>query len=360
MGTSGGHWTAPASTIPQSGLTRRRWCFLLELGNDKRSRSNWNGYRTQIAGHGSIWRSNTHTNMHTHRQTNWLTLTVCRFIQTEFYSTLLSILATSTVGCDIALMMIPLMSPHAHTPLEKPEQRTHLLPWVAFDLRKLELGVVGIHFADLLARRCAQHFDDLHQLIDARIAREYRLSEQQFGQHTAGTPDIWFGWNVCCVKNGCNIQLVQPILRCTHRSWSYSWWRRKSAPERGNSANRCTTRSAHRATAVWHYRSRTASGWRFPDRAANSVAWCHDGRCPSDGCTLNCGTAGTCRAVGNRKARKTLGIGFVVMKKYGMTYPDKVDGYRLLALGILSGDFVHGFRDVFEHKVQIHFVFLRS
>ena len=50
--------------------------------------------------------------------------------------------------------------------------RNYLLPWVCFDLRKLELGVVWIHFTDLLSGGRAQDFDNLHQLIDPRVARE--------------------------------------------------------------------------------------------------------------------------------------------------------------------------------------------
>lgn len=56
---------------------------------------------------------------------------------------------------------------------------THLLPRMAFDLREFEFCVVGIHLFDLIPRRCAQHFDDLYQLIDARIARENWLTEKQ-------------------------------------------------------------------------------------------------------------------------------------------------------------------------------------
>lgn len=75
----------------------------------------------------------------------------------------------------------------------------YLLPRMAFDLWKLEFGVIGIHLADLLAGRCAEHFDDLHQLVDARVTREYRLAEQQFGEYAAGAPHIWDG---CVCGNG--------------------------------------------------------------------------------------------------------------------------------------------------------------
>ena len=52
----------------------------------------------------------------------------------------------------------------------------YLLPRMCLNLRELELGVIGIHLANLLPRRSAQHFDDLYQLIDARIAWENWLT----------------------------------------------------------------------------------------------------------------------------------------------------------------------------------------
>ena len=58
------------------------------------------------------------------------------------------------------------------------------------DLRELELGVVGVHLAQLLAGRRAQHLDDLHQLVDAAVPREDGLSQQQLSQHTAGAPHV--------------------------------------------------------------------------------------------------------------------------------------------------------------------------
>lgn len=82
---------------------------------------------------------------------------------------------------------------HQHTHSHSRRTRSaYLLPRMAFDLGKLEFGVVGIHLANLFARRRAEHFDDLHQLVDARVTREDRLAEQQFGEHTASTPHIWW------------------------------------------------------------------------------------------------------------------------------------------------------------------------
>jgi hypothetical protein len=70
------------------------------------------------------------------------------------------------------------------------EAMIYLLPRVRFDLRKLELGVIGIHFANLLSGRCAQDFDNLHQLVDAGVAREYGLAKKKLGQHTSSAPNI--------------------------------------------------------------------------------------------------------------------------------------------------------------------------
>ena len=66
----------------------------------------------------------------------------------------------------------------------------HLLPRVRLDLRELELRVVRVHLADLLARRRAQDLDDLHQLVHAALAREQRLPEQQLRQHAARRPHV--------------------------------------------------------------------------------------------------------------------------------------------------------------------------
>lgn len=61
---------------------------------------------------------------------------------------------------------------------------------MALDLREFEFGVVWIHLLNLISSRRSQYFDDLNQLIDARVSGEDWLPQQQFGQHTARTPDI--------------------------------------------------------------------------------------------------------------------------------------------------------------------------
>lgn len=67
----------------------------------------------------------------------------------------------------------------------------YLLPGVALDLRELELGVVGVHLADLFPCRRTQHLDDLDQLVHARVSREDWLAQQQLSQYAACTPHVY-------------------------------------------------------------------------------------------------------------------------------------------------------------------------
>jgi len=55
----------------------------------------------------------------------------------------------------------------------------YLLRRMRLNLRKVELLVVRIHLLNLLARWRAEHFDDLDELVDARVAQKDRLPEQQ-------------------------------------------------------------------------------------------------------------------------------------------------------------------------------------
>lgn len=65
-----------------------------------------------------------------------------------------------------------------------------LIERMRLDLRELVLHIVGVHGADLIACRSAQHFDDLHQLVDTGFTREERLTEHQLSHHAACRPDI--------------------------------------------------------------------------------------------------------------------------------------------------------------------------
>ena len=63
-------------------------------------------------------------------------------------------------------------------------------PGAGLDLGEGKLSVVGVHGEDLLACRRAQDLDDLHQLIDGRLAREEGLPEHELGHDTPGGPQV--------------------------------------------------------------------------------------------------------------------------------------------------------------------------
>ena len=67
---------------------------------------------------------------------------------------------------------------------------THLVPRVSLDLWELEFCVVRVHFSDLLFGGCAQHLDDLHQLVHPTVPGEDGLTQQQLRKHTPSTPDV--------------------------------------------------------------------------------------------------------------------------------------------------------------------------
>ena len=62
--------------------------------------------------------------------------------------------------------------------------------WMWFDLWELVLHIVRVHRANLIARRSAEHFDDLDELIDTGFTREERLSEHQLCHNTSRRPHI--------------------------------------------------------------------------------------------------------------------------------------------------------------------------
>ena len=66
----------------------------------------------------------------------------------------------------------------------------NLLPGMSLDRRELEFRVVGIHRVNLLFSRRAQHLDNLHQLVDARLTGEQRLPQQQLSNNAARRPDV--------------------------------------------------------------------------------------------------------------------------------------------------------------------------
>lgn len=142
----------------------------------------------------------------------------------------------------------------------------------------------------------------------------------------------------------------KPLVNSNYLSLWYSLWHQISTPVPGSIASRCTTRSALRAAAVWRCQSRTAWVRPSPDPAAGSGAWCHDGRYRASGCRRDSGTAGTYRAAWWREEMsKQCGDKSSSENLLQATYPDKIDWYRLFVFSIITGHFVYGFWNIFEH-----------
>lgn len=62
----------------------------------------------------------------------------------------------------------------------------NLVEWMGFDLGEFVLHVVGIHGTDLVTGGRSQHFDDLYELINARLAGKQRLSQHELRHDTSG------------------------------------------------------------------------------------------------------------------------------------------------------------------------------
>lgn len=69
--------------------------------------------------------------------------------------------------------------------------RHYLAEWMRLDLWKLMLHVVRIHSANLVASRSTKHLDYLHQLVDARLSWEERLTEHELCHDATSGPDIY-------------------------------------------------------------------------------------------------------------------------------------------------------------------------
>jgi hypothetical protein len=67
----------------------------------------------------------------------------------------------------------------------------YLAEWMRLDLWELVLHVVRVHGTDLVSRWSTQDFDDLDQLVNARLAREQRLTKHELGHDAACGPHIW-------------------------------------------------------------------------------------------------------------------------------------------------------------------------
>mmetsp|Transcript_12686 Transcript_12686/g.54479 ORF Transcript_12686/g.54479 Transcript_12686/m.54479 type:complete len:328 (-) Transcript_12686:173-1156(-) len=63
-------------------------------------------------------------------------------------------------------------------------------PRVRLDLRKLKLGVVGVHAVNLLARGRPENFYNLNQLVHAGFAREQGLAQEQLSHDAPQGPYV--------------------------------------------------------------------------------------------------------------------------------------------------------------------------
>lgn len=68
--------------------------------------------------------------------------------------------------------------------------RTYLAEWMGLDLWELMLHIIRIHSPNLIASRSAKDLYDFDKLVDARLAREQRLSQHQLRHDAASRPDI--------------------------------------------------------------------------------------------------------------------------------------------------------------------------
>ena len=70
---------------------------------------------------------------------------------------------------------------------------TDLVERMGFDLRKLVLHVIGIHRLDLFSGGCAKNLDNFHQLIDTALTREEWLAQHQLRHDTTRRPYVYSG-----------------------------------------------------------------------------------------------------------------------------------------------------------------------
>jgi hypothetical protein len=62
---------------------------------------------------------------------------------------------------------------------------TYFRERMGFDLWEFMLHIIRVHGLDLLPRRCSQNLDNLHQLVDAALAREQGLTQHQLSHDTS-------------------------------------------------------------------------------------------------------------------------------------------------------------------------------
>ena len=68
---------------------------------------------------------------------------------------------------------------------------TDFVEGMRLDLGKFVLHVVRIHGANLFPSWSPEYFDDFDELVNARLAREQRLSQHEFGKDAASGPNVW-------------------------------------------------------------------------------------------------------------------------------------------------------------------------
>lgn len=176
-----------------------------------------------------------------------------------------------------------------------------------FDLREFELGVVRIHFFDLLSGGRAQDLDDLHQLIHSGISGENGLSEHQLGKDTSGTPNI----NVGSVVSGAKDQFGRPVIP-------------------GADIGHVGLPSDQMLGAA---KVTQLEDSRF--RVEQQVL------------RLDVSVTNALRVNVGQTAEQLVHVQL-----------DEHDGNALLALGVLSGHLVDGLGDVFQHEIEVNLVLL--
>ena len=87
---------------------------------------------------------------------------------------------------------------------------TDFVEGMRLDLRKLVLHVIGIHSPNLLSGRGTEHFNDFHELINARLPREQWLSKHKLCHYATRRPDVCY--RSFSILHDRHVRLNVPIL----------------------------------------------------------------------------------------------------------------------------------------------------
>lgn len=68
---------------------------------------------------------------------------------------------------------------------------TYLAKRMRLDLREFMLHIVWVHGSNLISSWRPKHFDDLHQLVNARFSRKQGLAQHQLRHNASGRPYIY-------------------------------------------------------------------------------------------------------------------------------------------------------------------------